>query len=113
MPHPTFIAPPSPARTNGIGGVLSFMSQDGYNPYFPERNYVISGVTKDATGAPLGGVTVELFNTATDRREQAMVSDASGNYAFVVDKTQRWYLNAYKSGAPDVAGSTVNTLVGL
>jgi hypothetical protein len=95
----------------GIGAVRTFA--DGIVPYFPERNFVISGVTKDATGAPLGGVAVELFNTATDVREQAMVSDAGGNYAFTVDKTQFWYLSAYKSGAPDVAGSTVNTLVGL
>lgn len=79
---------------------------------FPERNYIISGVTKDSTGAVLGSCTVKLFNTATNILEQTTVSDASGNYSFTVDKTQTYYEVSYKAGAPDVAGTTVNTLAG-
>lgn len=81
-------------------------------PIFEERNYVISGVTKDSTGAPLGGCVVKLFNRATDVKEQETTSDASGNYSFSVDKTQTWYEVSYKPGAPDVAGTTLNTLAG-
>lgn len=80
--------------------------------YFPERNVTITGVTKDSGGVALGGCTVKLFNRATDAKEQETVSDGSGNYAFVVDKTQLYYVLAYKAGAPDVAGTTVNTVVG-
>jgi hypothetical protein len=82
------------------------------SPYYPERNFVISGVTKDATGTPLGGCSVLLFNAATNVLTQQAVADASGNYAFTVDKTQRWFVVAYLPGAPDVAGTSVNTLAG-
>lgn len=79
---------------------------------FPERNYTITGVTKDSSGVALGSCTVRLFNTATNLLEQTTVSDASGNYSFTVDKTQTYYEVSYKAGAPDVAGTTVNTLAG-
>jgi hypothetical protein len=82
-------------------------------PYFPERNFTITGVTKDSTGAALGGCTLRLFNAASHVLAQTTISDASGNYSFVVDKTQTWYVVSYKGGAPDVAGTSVNTLAGL
>lgn len=82
-------------------------------PIFEERNFTIVGVTKDSTGAALGNCTVNLFSTATNTLAQTTISDASGNYSFVVDKTQLWYIVSYKAGAPDVAGTTVNTLAGV
>lgn len=81
-------------------------------PVFHERNYTISGVTKDSSGSALSNCTVLLFNTTTNTLEQTSVSDASGNYSFVVDKTRTWYAVSYKAGSPDVAGTTVNTLAG-
>lgn len=111
--------PPFTNHTGRFGVPNSFdgmpivrSAYDGNQATFPERNYTISGVTKDATGAALGTCDVRLFNTATNVMEQITTSDASGNYAFVVDKTQTWFTVAYKVGAPDVAGTTVNTLVG-
>ncbi len=96
--------------TKGIGSVRTF--SDGIIPYFPERNFTISGVTRDATGGALANCLVDLFNTATDVREQSTISDASGVYSFIVDKTQFWYVVAYLDGAPDLAGTSVNTLAG-
>jgi hypothetical protein len=113
MPHPSFPIVPLPVPGKGVAGVKSFATQDGASPYFPERNYTIAGVTKDSTGVALGSCTVRLFNTATNAHEQTTVSDASGNYRFIVDKTQAWYLEAYKAGAPDVAATSVNTVVGV
>jgi len=112
MPHPNFISPPSPVSSKGIGGVKSFMTQDGANPYFPERNFTITGVTRDSTGAALGNCVVMLYRTDQMNMVQMINSDASGNYSFTVDKTLQWYVTAYKAGAPDVAGATVNTLAG-
>lgn len=40
------------------------------------------------------------------------VSDASGNYSFSVGSGLQYWIVDYKAGAPDVAGATVNTLVG-
>lgn len=82
-------------------------------PPFHERNFSIAGVTQDAGGVAMGSVTVRLFNTATNAVEQTIVSDATtGAYAFVVDKTQRYYTVEYKAGSPDVFGTSANTLAG-
>lgn len=82
-------------------------------PVFQERNWTITGNTKDSTGSNLGGCTVRLFNTATNVQEQVTTSNAAtGAYSFIVDKTQGYYEVAYKSGSPDVAGSTKNNLLG-
>lgn len=72
----------------------------------------ISGVTKDSTGATLGGCTVKLFRTDNDTLYAQMISDASGNYSFSVPNDTTYYVVSYKAGAPDVAGTTVNTLTG-
>lgn len=79
------------------------------------RQYLtISGVTKDSTGSPLSGCTVKLFRTVDDQLVGTQISDANGNYSFfnVVGGGLQYYVEAYKAGSPDVAGTTVNTLVG-
>lgn len=97
-------------RTLGAPSPQSFIET---TPVFEERNFTITGVTKDSSGNPLGSCTVRLFNSATNVLAQTVTSDGSGNYSFIVDKTQAWYVVAYKAGAPDTAGTTVNTVVGL
>lgn len=74
----------------------------------------VSGVTKDSAGAVLGGCTVKLFRTADDIEVQESLSDGSGNYAFqpVNNGNGPYYVVAYKAGSPDVAGTTVNTVLG-
>jgi hypothetical protein len=79
------------------------------------RNWVISGVTKDSTGAVLGSCTVDLFLTQGDTFIKTTVSDAStGAYSFQVSGNGNdYYCVAYKTGSPDVAGTTVATLYGV
>lgn len=74
-------------------------------------NYAITGVTRDSGGAALAGCTVDLFITSNDTLKYTTVSDAGGNFSFDNPGTGPFYLVAYKPGAPDVAGTTVNTLV--
>ena len=82
------------------------------------RNYAVSGVTKDSTGTPLGGCTVDVFesNVSEPRRFVGRaVSDANGNYSIMVngpDTGMTFEAVAYLAGAPDRAGVTVNTLAG-
>lgn len=101
-----------PGVPNVVGCPGQFQGFGEIIPIFEERNYTISGVTKDSAGSPLGNCTVLLFNSATNVLEQIAISDASGNYSFTVDKTQRYFEVAYLPGAPDVAGTTVNSLSG-
>lgn len=82
-----------------------------YIPFETPERYTITGVTRDSTGAALGLVTVDLFDTATDTIRATTISDANGNYLVDGQIGYTYYLVAYKTGAPDVAGTTVNTLV--
>lgn len=75
--------------------------------------YGVVGVTRDQYGSPLGGVTVKLFRTSTDERVDSVVSDASGNYAvYSPYYPDAHYIVTYKAGAPDVFGTSPNTLIG-
>ena len=72
----------------------------------------IIGTTKDSTGAALGSCIVQGFLTANDQFLREMTSDAAGYYEFCSEyPSANHYLVAYKAGAPDVTGATVNTLV--
>jgi hypothetical protein len=82
------------------------------SPPLSMQAYAITGVTRDSTGAPLGGVTVDLFTTADDVKVATTVSDGAGNFQFPATAGP-YYLVAYKPGAPDVAGTSTNTLTGV
>jgi hypothetical protein len=73
----------------------------------------ITGVTKDSAGTALANCIVNLFDATTNIMLQTMVSDTNGNYTFQVQPQITYYIVAYKTGVPDVAGTTVNTLTGV
>lgn len=77
------------------------------------KNNTLSGVTKDSTGAVLSFCRVEIFLTGSDTPVMEMASDASGVFSFYNPGSGPFYIVAYKAGAPDVAGTTVNTLVAV
>lgn len=93
------------SRRRGRGPLVAKMPLPG-GPFL--RVY---GVTKDSAGVALGDCVVQLFTTFDDAIVQERMSDASGNYEFNVGLGRVYYVVAYKAGAPDVAGTTVNTLV--
>lgn len=75
--------------------------------------FFISGITKDSSGTPIGSCTVKLFRTSDDLLQQTTISDpTTGVYSFGAVGSANMYVVAYKAGSPDVAGTTVNTLVG-
>lgn len=74
--------------------------------------YTLTGITRDNAGAVLGNCLVKLFRTGTDELVSQTVSDANGVYTIPASSLLNHYLVVYKAGAPDVAGTTVNTLVG-
>lgn len=90
------------------------MIRDGRSRILPSLR--IYGVTKDSTGAVLGGCAVDLFYTTSKAYAGSVISDATtGEYAFSgipLDATEAiptFYVLAYKAGTP-VFGTTVNTL---
>lgn len=81
----------------------------------PATKLRIVGVTKDGTGAIIGSATVKLYRTVDDLLMDLCVSDAvTGAYSFsAIGLAETYYAVAYKAGAPDLSGTTVNTLVGV
>lgn len=77
---------------------------------FSTYNATITGITKDSSGNPLGSCVVQLFRTVDDLIISEVISDGSGNYILYPTVGGPFYIVAYKTGSPDVAGTTVNTL---
>ena len=77
-----------------------------------QQLYYIAGQCRDSGGAPLGPCVVRLYRTADDLEVDSCLTDSLGNYRVYTPYTGAHYCVAYKAGSPDVAGTTVNTLVG-
>jgi hypothetical protein len=111
---PLIIFPLADAFRNHTGAIKMGVPPWGPKMPLPAVQLFISGITKDSTGAVLGSCTVSLYRTLDDRLMERVVSDpATGVYSFSsVGLGETYYIVAYKSGAPDVAGTTTNTLIG-
>lgn len=96
-------------NTRGLPVVRGFVNADSAPYVYP---YALVGVTRDANGAALGNCMVVVYRTADDTIAARGVSDANGNYRLSVSPLLQHYVVAYLTGSPDVAGTTVNTLVG-
>lgn len=96
----------SPVFTAGFRSPVPMA--DFYIPRKQPARYVINGTTYDDTGAALAGVTVEVFETLANRLVAVVVSDASGNYYADVSASPgtTFFAVGYKTGSPDVAGTT-------
>jgi len=76
-------------------------------------SWMLTGITKDSTGAVLGSCVVHLFYTDTDILVNEVTSDpTTGAFSFLIGPNAgKFYLVAYKPGSPDVAGTSINTLM--
>lgn len=93
------------------GGIKGGPFYGGMAP-LPAVVFRISGVTRDSTGTALPSCTVSLFRTVDNAAIDQTISDAAGAYSFSgASASFTYYVVAYKAGSPDVAGTTVNTLV--
>jgi len=73
----------------------------------------IKGTTFDNVGAPLANAVVQGFVTSTDAFVGQVTSNTDGTYILPTHNTAATahYVVAYKAGSPDVAGTTVNTIL--
>jgi hypothetical protein len=82
------------------------------SPSFGSSGVTVTGVTKNSTGAIIGAAVVQLFRTTDDAIIGETTSDAAtGVYTFWPTVSGPFYCVAYKTGSPDLAGTTVNTLI--
>jgi len=83
-------------------------------PMFPRAHtgtFTLTGVTRNSAGSTLGSCTVKVFGTKDDLVKAQTTSDGSGNYSVTLGDNQPVYVVSYKTGLPDVSGTTLNTLV--
>lgn len=75
-------------------------------------NFII-GQCKDADGNGVSGATVQGFRTSDDAFVGETTADSSGFYMLGTPNltATAHYLVAYRTGSPDIAGTTVNTLL--
>jgi len=72
----------------------------------------IMGQCKDGSDVGVSGATVQGFLTATDAYVGETTADSLGNYELGTPYPgAQHYLVAYRAGSPDIAGTTVNTLI--
>lgn len=73
----------------------------------------LRGTCKDSGGTPVAGAIVQAFVTATDAFAGEVQGNTDGTYTLGVEQSKATphYLVAYKVGSPDIAGTTVNTLL--
>lgn len=109
------IGPWWPGNRGGIGGVedtiRSVYFEQPEQPSGGSSRLGVLGVTRDQYGSPLGGVTVKLFRTLDDTKQDQVVSDPSGNFLLTSPFYDAHYLVFYKAGFPDVTGASVNTII--
>lgn len=100
-------------RSIGLPRLGRGPSVNGMQP-LPAQGVKLAGITKDSSGTPVGGCTVKVFRTDNDLLVGQVLSDpTTGVYEYSVQPGDEYYVVAYKAGAPDLAGTTVNTLTGL
>ena len=111
------------ARTFGSGGgtdgdPVVMEVGHGYEPFscdgpgcqFKNR---IKGTCVDNSDVAVANATVQAFVTSSDAYAGEGISRDDGTYEVLVEQqtSTPHYLVAYKVGSPDIAGTTVNTLV--
>jgi hypothetical protein len=97
----------------GIMGMRSIVKPRFLSPQLGQGavNLRLSGITYNNTGlAPVGGVTVDLFRVEDNAWVARTVSDGSGNYSFPITVGGPFFTRVYKTGVPDIAGTSANNL---
>ena len=83
----------------------------GWNAALDTHVATLSGVTRACPAqTPVGGVTVLAFRTSDNAFVGSTVSDMNGNYSIALPIGPTYYLVAYLTNAPDLFGTTPNTL---
>ena len=98
------------ARANNLAAPRRLGSPRPFRSFKGSYNSTLNGVSRDSAGATLGNCRVMIFRTQDMSFVMETTSDASGNWSVTLNKGGPFFLVEYKTGSPDVAGTSVNTL---
>lgn len=99
-------------------GKVRAISPKGVAPLIPrfkpiQPPIVITGFTLTGAGAPLAFCDIEVFRTSTGALVERLTSDVTGAFSTSpLGLGQTYQMDAYKTGAPNLAGTTDITLQG-
>lgn len=100
-----------------VVGINDLVTGDGYEPFSCDgegcsQNRFMRGVCVNASDVPVANPIVQAFRTSDDAFMGEAQANTDGTYIVPVASLAgvQHYLVAYKPGAPDIAGTTVNTL---
>lgn len=88
-----------------------FTDRRVYDRVQASLNMSLSGVSRDSVGAALGSCRVMIFRTEDMSFVTETTSDSVGVWSVSLMKGGPFFLVEYKAGSPDVAGTSVNTVV--
>lgn len=101
-----------------LGADVGILAAESWGEYYPAggaaSRFGFVGVTRDQYGSIMGNCVVKLFRTSDDLLIDQTTSDPTTG-AFLLNTAYyptTHYIVAYKAGSPDVAGASVNTLIG-
>lgn len=75
------------------------------------QNMILTGVSRDGAGSPLGNCRVMIFKTPDNSFVGETTSDGSGNWSYYVGVSGPFFLVEYKAGSPDVSGTSLNAIL--
>jgi hypothetical protein len=105
-----YTAPDQTSRPNPAALIDELYDETkGFDRDLGQANIRIVGVSRDATGVALGTCVVKVFRTVDDVLVASTVSDGSGDWTAYPNQAGPYYFVEYKSGAPDVFGTSPNT----
>lgn len=103
--------------TGGLAGDVdtgvmrrSAQHSDMWRSFGTNGRLAFVGFTRDSAGAPIAGCTVRAFRTSTDELVSRVTSDANGRYEATSPYLEAHYITVHKTGSPDIAGASVDTL---
>lgn len=74
-------------------------------------NTILSGVSRNSVGVALGNCRVMIFTSPDNRFVMETTSDINGVWSVYIMVSGPFYLVEYKKGSPDLAGTSINTLL--
>ena len=105
-----YVAPTETARVNPALKLIEVTdSTKSYNRVLGAQNNRIVGISLNSAGAALGNCVVKVFRTADDALVASTMSDGSGNWVAYPNQVGPYYFVEYKTGSPDVFGTSPNT----
>jgi hypothetical protein len=86
---------------------------DATQPDLGVSHWLMAGISRDSAQAVLPLCQIDLFDSQAKRLVAGVVSNAAGAFAINCFYAGPFYMVGYKVGTPDVAGTTLNTLLAV